>query len=67
MDKISELKEIIIKLKVELAKAMVPYGNCPYAYFPGINGECEDVDCNICKQNFWDKYKEQVREQVKHL
>jgi hypothetical protein len=61
MATVEELKEIIIELKVDLAKARVPYGNCPYAYYPGINGECrEDGDCSVCKQEFWQRYRAEV-------
>ena len=61
MKTVKELKDIIIDLKVDLAKARVPYDNCPYAYYPGINGECrEDGDCSVCKQEFWQRYRAEV-------
>lgn len=68
MATVEELKEIIIELKVDLAKAHIPYSNCPYAYYSGIEGECrEDGDCNKCKQDFFEKYENQVRKMVEKL
>ena len=62
-----ELKEIIIGLKVDLAKANVPYGHCPYVYYPSIkqDGECDD--CNKCKREFFEKYESTVRANVEKL
>lgn len=37
MAKISELKEMIIDLKLDLIKAGIPQGNCPYAYYQADN------------------------------
>jgi hypothetical protein len=57
---IDELKEIIVDLKVSLAKANVPQGNCPYAYY-NINKNnrpnCNDVSCKYCTIDFWTEYK----------
>ena len=50
MATVEELKEIIIDLTVSLGKAYIPQGHCPYAYYPGVKGECrEDGDCSVCK------------------
>lgn len=55
MATIEELKEIIIELKVDLAKAKVPNGHCPYAYYPNIKQEGDCDDCNKCQRDFFSK------------
>lgn len=68
MATIEELKEIIVDLKVSLGKANVPRGNCPYAYYPGIEGECrEDSDCDKCEREFWQKYRTHMENWVASL
>lgn len=69
MATIEELKEIIIGLKMELAYASVPKGNCPYAYYPLIKEEhdCCEIDCTECKRRFFEKYKETITKQVQEL
>ena len=62
MATVEELKEMIIELKVDLAKAQIPQGHCPYAYYPGIEGGCvADIDCGRCKREFFEKYENKVR------
>lgn len=67
MATVEELKEMIVELKVDLAKASVPNGHCPYAYYPGIkqDGDCDD--CNKCKREFFEKYENIVRARVEKL
>ena len=67
MATIEELKEIIIELKVDLAKANVPYGHCPHAYYPGMkhDGQCDD--CNQCTREFFQRYENIVRAKVDKL
>ena len=68
MATVKELKEIIIELKMDLVKANIPYGNCPYAYYPGIEGECSaDISCTKCKQEFFEKYENKIRAIVEQL
>lgn len=69
MKTIEELKEIIVDLKVSLAKANIPYGNCPYAYYHNIEQEfdCGDIGCDQCRRMFFDKYENKVRETVEKL
>lgn len=64
MATVEQLKEIIIKLRVDLAKTTVPYGHCPYCYYPGItHKECCD-DCDKCKREFFEKYESLTRQEV---
>ena len=67
MATVEELKEMMIELKVDLAKANVPYGHCPYAYYPGMkqHGDCDD--CNKCKREFYQEYENIVRAKVEKL
>lgn len=68
MKTVEELKEIIVYLKVSLEKSGVPQGHCPYAYYPGIEGDCrEDGDCDKCEREFWQKYRAKVEEWVESL
>ena len=68
MATVEELKEMIVELKVDLAKANIPYGNCPYAYYPGVEGGCvADIACSQCKQEFWQRYRVKVEEWVENL
>ena len=49
MAKISELKEIIVSLKVELLKSKLPDSCCPYRYFGNPTNkeiDCNDIDCS---------------------
>lgn len=66
MATIEQLKEIIIELKVDVARARVPYGHCPYAYFTCVETEeeCGDCDCTECKCKFFEKYKSIIRQEV---
>lgn len=67
MATVEELKEIIVELKVDLAKASVPNGHCPYAYYPGMKHDSDCDDCNKCKREFFQKYENIVRAKVEKL
>jgi hypothetical protein len=70
MAKISELKEIIVDLRVELHMAQLPYGTCPYRWFGNPTNkelDCNEIDCNVCKRNYFDDYEAKVRKEVKSL
>lgn len=69
MKTIPELKEIIVDLEVRLARANIPQGNCPYAYYPIIEQEfdCNDISCSKCKIMFFDKYKNKIRRMVEKM
>jgi hypothetical protein len=64
MATIEQLKEIIIELKVDAARARVPYGHCPYAYYTCIENEEDCDDCNKCMRNFFEKYESLIRQEV---
>lgn len=67
MATVEELKEIIIDLKLSLAKANIPQGHCPYAYYSNIEQEGDCDDCNKCKRQFFEKYEDKVRKAVAEL
>ena len=67
MATVEELKEMIIELNVDLAKAHIPYGHCPYAYYSGVeqDGDCDD--CDKCKREFFEKYENIIRAKIEKL
>ena len=70
MDKINELKEIIIDLKMSLIRANIPQGHCPYAYYhPSTKRDtCGDgITCSECKEIFMQDIKEDIRQEVARL
>lgn len=70
MATVEELKEMIVKLKVELAEAHIPRERCPYSYYPSVahDEDCDDFDdCDKCHREFLHKYERIVREKVAKL
>ena len=70
MAKISELKEIIVELKVELHEACLPYGACPYRWFGNLTNkevDCNEIGCDECKRIYFDEYEARIRKEVKKL
>lgn len=69
MDKISELKEMIVELKLDLVGANIPYGHCPYAYYhPSTkHDDCGDIDCDRCRYRFMEDMEREIREEVSKL
>lgn len=65
--KIEELKEIIVDLKIQLAKERIPYGHCPYCYYLDIPQEGDCDDCDKCKWEFFKKYEDKIRKDVEKL
>lgn len=63
---ISELKEMIVDLRVDLVKTNIPSGNCPYAYYNRQNpiGDCDSVSCGECKRIFFDSMRKDIIEEV---
>lgn len=55
-----ELIDTIIELSVELRKAKIPRGNCPYAYYTDIKQEGDCENCSQCKYDFFKKYRENL-------
>lgn len=66
-DRVEELKEEIVDLRMQLVKANIPDGNCPYAYYTieGATGPCHD--CDKCKQNFMESMRKMIEEEVKNM
>ena len=49
------LEEAIVGLKLDLIRARIPYGHCPYAYYQPTtkrNIDCNEVGCDKCKRIF---------------
>ena len=63
----AELKEMIINLRMQNIALQIPKGNCVYAYFglkdmPDI--DCENVNCDACKQQFFKLKRQEIAETV---
>ena len=70
MAKVSELKEMIVDLKVELAESLLGYGHCPYKTFgntDNIDVDCNATTCTECKEEYFENYREEVRKEVRKL
>lgn len=69
MDKITELKKIIIDLKMELVRKKVPFGHCPYSYYtdlPERKFDCS-IGCKKCTENFMQDMKTAIEQEVENL
>lgn len=66
---VKELKDIIVDLKMDLVKANIPSGNCPYAYYHRENPieDCNSVSCEECKRIFLDVMRKDIEEEVQAL
>jgi len=63
-----QLKEVILELKIDLMKANIPQGHCPYAYYNKFENPLDSCDsCFDCKKIFFDKWKEIIVEDLKTL
>ena len=68
MDKVSELKEIIVELKMELIEANIPKGYCPYSYgTPSTKRELDCSDCEKCRRIFMQDMERDIRAEVEKL
>ena len=69
MASIKELKEMIVDLRVDLVRANIPKGNCPYAYYDKENpiSSCNDVSCSECKEIFFNGIKIDIEKEVAQL
>ena len=69
MAKISELKEMIVELKLDLINANIPYGHCPYTYYqPSTkHGDCGEIDCDKCRYRFMEDMERDIRKEVRKL
>ena len=63
---VKELKDIIVDLKMDLVKANIPSGNCPYAYYHRENPieDCNSVSCGECKRIFLDGIRKDIEKEV---
>ena len=70
MAKISELKEMIVELKLDLIRARVPRGHCPYSYYDTSsrkNIDCNEVNCDECERMFMENIEKEIRKEVRRL
>lgn len=70
MAKISELKEMIVELEMDLIKATIPDGYCPYAFYPIGNKDRESIkcrDCDKCTETYFEEYEEMIKKKVRKL
>lgn len=69
MKSINELKEIIIRLKMDNLKMQIPKGVCPYTYYTPSNGKRINciMDCNKCWNDFIKRREEIIRAEVRSL
>lgn len=70
MAKVSELKEMIVDFRVELLEEMLGNSNCPYRTFGNpynVDLDCNAKSCVECKEEFFERYREEVRKEVRKL
>ena len=69
MAKISELKELIVELRLDAINARIPHGHCPYAYYrpSTFHDDCGDIDCTMCRHRFMEDMETEIREEVERL
>lgn len=69
MAKISELKEMIVELKLDLVGANIPHGHCPYAYYHPTtkHNDCGEIDCDKCRYRFMEDMEIDIRKAVRKL
>ena len=71
MASVEELKEMIIDLRIDLVRANIPNGHCPYAYYSTSKQKnrenCDDIDCSECKRKFFKDKENDIRAEVMQL
>ena len=70
MAKISELKEMIIDLRLDLIRSNIPQCNCLYAYYQPTtkrDTNCNEIGCNECKRIFMEDMEKDIRKAVRRL
>ena len=69
MDKVSELKEIIVNLKMDLIEKKIPEGHCPYSYYTPSAGRFVDctISCGQCRKIFMRDMEKDIRKEVDKL
>lgn len=63
-----QLKEVILELRIELIKANIPQGHCPYAYYNEFKNPLDDCsNCDECKEVFLNKWEEIITDNLKTI
>lgn len=67
MDKITELKEMIVVLKMNLVANRIQNGCCPYTYYtPKRTIDC-CIGCDDCRKRFMKDMERDIRIEVSKL
>ena len=69
MAEISELKEMIINLKMQLVKTQIPKGHCPYTYNTALSKRMKDctMECDKCRERFMAVMRKKITKEVENL
>lgn len=69
MDKVNELKEIIIGLRMDLLKTKVYKGSCPYSLYAPAQGRKVDcsIGCEKCREIFIRDMQKVIEREVENL
>ena len=68
MEKIKELKKIIIDLKMKLIKNKIPIGTCPYTYYANVPRRFKcDIGCEKCRKYFLQDIEIVIKREVEKL
>lgn len=69
MADISELKEMIVDLKMQLVKTQIPKGCCPYTYSAELAKHMKGctMDCDKCRERFMVAMRKKIIKEVENL
>lgn len=69
MDKVNELKKIIVDLRMDLIKEQIPKGHCPYTYYTALAKYMKNctMDCDKCRERFMITMKKRIEKEVERL
>lgn len=63
----AELKERIVELELDLVRAQIPKGHCPYAYYMTQERPEECDGCDECQERFMIQMEQRIRAKVAAL
>lgn len=61
---VDELKQMIVNLRLDLVKAKIPKGHCPYAYYHIEKSRDNCEDCTECNAEFFAAMKKKIEAEV---
>ena len=64
-----KLKDMIIRLRLELVKSRIPEGHCPYTIFIPLDGRTTncDIGCSKCRELFMKDVEKAIRAEIEAL